>query len=125
MKPHLSLTRTLTTLTLATLLAACAGPGPKPNSELQSAESAIKQAEAADARRFEPVLLNEAKNKVADARGLMDKERYKEARRLLEQAEVDAQLAGARSETEKAQQAVAEINSNIENLRRQINSNQQ
>lgn len=122
---RISLTRTLTTLTLATLLAACAGPGPKPNSELQSAESAIKQAEAADARRFEPVLLNEAKNKVADARGLMDKERYKEARRLLEQAEVDAQLAGARSETEKAQQAVAEINSNIENLRKQINSNQQ
>ena len=70
-------------------------------------------------------MLNEAKNKVADARGLMDKERYKEARRLLEQAEVDAQLAGARSETEKAQQAVAEINSNIENLRKQINSNQQ
>ena len=44
---------------------------------------------------------------------------------MLEQAEVDAQLAGARSETEKAQQAVAEINSNIENLRKQINSNQQ
>lgn len=125
MKPHLSLTRTLTILALATLLAACAGPGPKPDSELQSAESSIKQAEASDARQFQPVLLNEAKNKVADARALIDEEQYTEARRLLEQAEVDAQLAGARSETEKAQRAVAEINNNIENLRRQLNSNQQ
>jgi|TARA_R100000687_G_C6436541_1_gene158389 uncharacterized protein DUF4398 len=125
MKPHLSLTRILTTLALATLLAACAGPGPKPDSELQSAESSIKQAEASDARRFQPVLLNEAMNKVADARALIDEEEYTEARRLLEQAEVDAQLAGASSETEKAQRAVAEINNNIENLHQQLNSNQQ
>ncbi|TYC56895.1 DUF4398 domain-containing protein [Marinobacter sp. BW6] len=125
MKPHLSLPRTLTTLALATLMTACAGPGPKPDSELQSAESAIKQAEASDARQFQPVLLNEAMNKVADARALIDEEQYTQARRLLEQAEVDAQLAGARSETEKAQRAVAEINNNIENLRQQLNSNQQ
>lgn len=125
MKPHPSLARTLTSLAFATLLVACAGPGPKPDSELQSAESSIKQAEASDARRFQPVLLNEAKNKVADARALMDKEQYTEARRLLEQAGVDAQLAGARTETEKAQRAVAEINNNIDNLRQQLNSNQQ
>ncbi|MBU2952997.1 DUF4398 domain-containing protein [Marinobacter sp. F3R08] len=125
MRPYLSPTRTLTCIALASLLVACAGPGPKPDSELQSAESSIKQAEASDARRFQPVLLNQAMNKVADARVLINQEQYKDARHMLQQAEVDAQLAGARAETEKARRAVAEINNNIENLRQQLNSSQQ
>ncbi|WP_166267019.1 DUF4398 domain-containing protein [Marinobacter caseinilyticus] len=125
MKPNYSILRPLTVLGLAVSLMACAGPGPRPDSQLQSAESDIKQAEAADARQFDPVLLNQAKNKLADAQQLMNQEQYREAERLLEQASVDAQLAGARSETEKARRAVAEINTTIENLRKQLKMDQQ
>jgi len=103
------------------VLAGCAGPGPRPDSELLSAASAIEQAEASQARQYEPVLLNQAQNKIADARELLDREEHDRARRLLHQAEVDAQLAGARSETAKARQAVDEINRNIESLRTQMN----
>ena len=123
MKTLNRLTRSWLVIAIAALLVACAGPGPKPDSELQAAESSVQQAEAADARKFEPVLLNQSQNKVADARELMDQEQYRKAERLLEQAAVDAQLAAARSETEKAQRAVAEINRSIEELQDQLKAN--
>ncbi|AOY88027.1 hypothetical protein BKP64_07505 [Marinobacter salinus] len=125
MKPHRLFARPLIVLGLATALIACAGPGPKPDSQLQSAQSSIQQAEAADARQFEPVLLNQAQNKLADARELIDREQYGEAQHLLEQAAVDAQLAAARSQTERARQAVAEINRSIENLQNQLETDKQ
>ncbi|MBW0145919.1 DUF4398 domain-containing protein [Marinobacter arenosus] len=130
MKPHKLIPRTFVILALTSGLMACAGPGPKPTSELQLAQTSIQQAEANDARQFDPVLLNQAQNKLADARELIDKpdpdeEDYTEARRLLEQAAVDAQLAGARAETEKAQRAVAEISRSIEDLQNQLEMDQQ
>jgi len=109
---------------IALSIGGCASPGERPDSDLQSAESSLQQAVAADARKFEPVLLNNAQNKVADAKSLIAKEKYVEAERLLEQAAVDAQLAGTRSETAKAKHAVEEINRNIESLRKRINQDQ-
>lgn len=123
MKPHAHFARTLITpavIGLTAALVGCAGPGPRPDNQLQAAESSIRQAEAADAREFNPVLLNQANSKLADARELMNQKKYREAERLLEQAAVDAQLAGARSETEKARRAVEEINNIIADLRKQL-----
>jgi hypothetical protein len=70
-------------------------------------------------------MLNDAQNKVADARDLIEQERYSEAEQLLERAEVDARLAGARSETSKAKDAVEQLNQNIETLRQQMQAEQQ
>lgn len=109
---------------VALTIGGCASSGERPDSDLQSAESSLQQAVAADARKFQPVLLNNAQNKVADAKNLIEQEQYTEAERLLEQASVDAQLAGARADTEKARQAVEEINQNIESMRNQINQDQ-
>ena len=109
---------------LALALGGCASPGERPDADLQSAESALQQAVAADARQYEPVLLNDAQHKVADAKGLIEKEEYQNAERLLQQASVDAQLAGARAETAKARQAVEEVNRNIEALGQRINQSQ-
>lgn len=124
MKPTTHFIRTGIAGGLIIGLAACAGPGPRPDSQLQDAESSIQQAEATNARKYEPVLLNQARNKVADARELLDKQQYPQARRLLEQASVDAQLAGARSETEKARSAVEEINRTIKSLQAQLQNAQ-
>lgn len=125
MKPHKPHLQTLTMLGLTAVLIGCAGPGPRPDSQLQWAETSVQQAEATNARKFEPVLLNQARNKLADARELIDREEYRQAERLLEQAAVDAQLAGARSETEKARRAVEEINASIERLRMQMEKTKQ
>lgn len=120
MKPTTCFVRTAIAGGLIVGLAACAGPGPRPDSQLQTARSSIQQAEANNARKYEPVMLNQARNEIADASDLMDKKQYKEARRLLEQAAVDAQLASARSETQKARSAVDEINRTIKSLQAKL-----
>lgn len=125
MKAYRSLRQAAFVLGWSLVVAGCASQGPRPDTELLSASSAVEQAEAAQARQYEPVLLNQAQNKIADARELLDREEYDRARDLLRQAEVDAQLAGARSETAKARQAVDEINKNIEQLRMQMESTSQ
>jgi len=124
MNKHNSMLRAAGILGIALAVGGCASSGERPDAELQTAEASIQQAVSADAREFEPVLLNQAQNRVADAEALLDQEKYVEAERLLEKASVDAQLAGARSETAKAQQAVAEINRNIDSLREQIDQRQ-
>ncbi|MEH6561176.1 MAG: DUF4398 domain-containing protein [Marinobacter sp.] len=124
MNKHKSMLYTAGITGIALTIGGCASPGEPPDADLQSAESSLQQAVAADAREFEPVLLNDAQNKVADAKNLIEQEKYTEAERLLEQAAVDAQLAGARADTAKALQAVEEINGNIESLRNRINQDQ-
>jgi uncharacterized protein DUF4398 len=124
MSKHTSMLGAAGVMSIAVIAGGCASSVERPDGELRSAESAIQQAVSSDARNFEPVLLNEAQNRVADAEELINQERYLEARRLLEKAAVDAQLAGARAETAKARQAVEEINSNIESLRQRINERQ-
>jgi hypothetical protein len=124
MNKHTSIFGAASILGIAAIVSGCASSVERPAGELQAAESAIQQAVSSDARDFEPVLLNQAQNKVADAEELIEQEQYLEAGRLLEQAAVDAQLAGARSNTAKAQQAVEEINGNIEALRQRIEDRQ-
>ncbi|WP_207062903.1 DUF4398 domain-containing protein [Motiliproteus sp. SC1-56] len=125
MKQRNRIPRMIVLLGMSATLAACSGPGPRPDSEMQLAEAAIRQAEEANARKHEPVLLNQAQNKLADARKLMEEEEYEQAKALLEQAEVDAQLAAAQSETAKAQIVMDEINANIEELKKQLDMEMQ
>lgn len=124
MNKNTSIMGTAGVMGAALALGGCASPGEPPESELRSAEASIQQAVSSDAREFEPVLLNQAQNKVADAEELIEQEQYQQAERLLEQASVDAQLAGARSSTAKAEAAVEEINRSIESLRQRIKTNQ-
>ncbi|MBE94990.1 DUF4398 domain-containing protein [Marinobacter sp.] len=124
MSKHTSMLGAAGVISIAVITGGCASSVERPDGELRSAESAIQQAVSSDARDFEPVLLNQAQNRVTDAEELIDREQYLEARRLLEKAAVDAQLAGARSETAKARQAVDEVNRNIESLRKRIDERQ-
>ncbi|MEP1214532.1 MAG: DUF4398 domain-containing protein [Marinobacter sp.] len=124
MNKHTSMLGAAGVLGIAVVAGGCASSVERPDQQKQSAESAIQQAVSSDARDYEPILLNEAQNRVADAEELIEAEKYLEATRLLEKASVDAKLAGARSETAKAQQAVEEINSNIEALRQRIEESQ-
>lgn len=121
---HRESARLTLVLCLATILAACATQEEAPVQAKTTAESAITSAEAADARQFEPVLLNRARNKVADAQQLIASEEFGEAERLLEQATVDAKLAAARAETAQARKAAEEIDQSIEQLRQRLNAAQ-
>lgn len=105
------------------LFAGCASdPGPKPDDELSSARTAVQEADSAGARDVEPAMLAAARDKVASAESLIDEERYAEARRLLEQAEVDARLAEARTQTQEVRNELGEVKASIDSLRRNLES---
>lgn len=102
------------------LLGGCASTEPRPNQSLNVTRAAITEAESAGAREAAPVLLNRARTRIDDARGLIDAEEYAEARRELEKATADARLAKARAQTAQAQRAVDELNETIDMLRERM-----
>ncbi len=113
--------RLLLGLGLGTLLAACAtSTAPRPDEQLSDAEAAISEAGAANARDADPMGLNDARDKLEDARELIGEGEYGAARRLLDEATVDAELAAARAETTQAQESVDEVEETMESLRRQL-----
>src|SRR5688572_26799532 len=82
-------------------LAACAS-GPAPEAELAAAEVAVEDAEEANAAAQAPGPDELARDKLERAREAMDDGENLEARRLAEQALVDAQLAEAEARSEVA-----------------------
>src|SRR5690349_12571803 len=74
-------------------LAACANSTPAPTETVALADSNIRNAETAGAVQHSPVELNMAREKLEGARREMQKGDNEAARRLAEEAEVDARLA--------------------------------
>lgn len=107
----------------ALMLAGCASNVTRPDGQLQVTEAAITAAEGADARQAAPVLLNSAQDKMQEARNAMDREEYKSATWLLEDAELEAKLAQAKAQTAETQRAVSELQKSIETLQEQLRGN--
>lgn len=113
----------LALLLLATLWCgtAFASDHDKANVIYAKAQTAVQSAEAADAATYAPVDLNAAKSNLASANGAMDRHNWEEGAMSAEKAEVDANLASARSREKRATAATAEIEASVETLRREIN----
>jgi len=114
--------RGLFLITAALALAACANEGPPPTTEVTLADSTIRDAETAGAVQYSPVELNTAREKLEAARRNMQDDNNEQARRLAEEAEVDARLAELRARTKTTRDAVAAIQSSIDALRRELNT---
>ena len=103
----------------ALALAAC-GTNPKPPvAEMAAARTLVSEARP-DAVRYAPEQLREAQAKLARAEEAMAREAYVEARRLAEQAAVDARLASSMAQSERAQMAANEVNASIRTLQQQL-----
>jgi hypothetical protein len=87
----------------ALALAGCATAS-RPDAELAAARSAVIQAEPS-AWRYAPAELRLAQGKLARAEQAMALEQWPEARRLAEQAEVDARLAASIADNERSRAA--------------------
>ncbi len=85
------------------LISACAAAPVAPTGQLQAAENAIKAAEQARVADYAAPELAEARNKLNAANASVQLKEMDMARRLAEQAQVDAELALARSQASKAQ----------------------
>lgn len=101
-------------------LAACGSKYPPPDSQISLASSAISKAESAGAYEAAPVELKAAREKLNEAKRLMQREDNLSAQRLAEQAIVDANLAEAKARTAKSQDAVNEVKESIRTLQEEI-----
>jgi hypothetical protein len=99
-------------------LTACGTTSP-PREELAAADLAVREADEAEAGTHAPAPLRRARDKLDEARAAMQAEEYVRARRLAEQALVDAQLAQAEARSAIAQNQVSEMRESIDDLRRE------
>lgn len=104
------------------LLTGCASSVPRPSDRLSTTQAAIAAARDADASRTAPALLESAQNKLSNARDAIDQERFRKASWLLEEAEVEADLAKARAETADMQRALDKLHDNTESLQRRLDA---
>ena len=105
-------------LFLIPFLASCASPRPAPGA-FESAEQRIEAAVAAGAEEHSPVELRFAREKLAEARKGME-ERYNQAEKsiyLIEQSEINSELAIEKSRTADIRARVAELARQNEILR--------
>ncbi len=87
----------LTLLISLFFISACAGPKPQPRA-FGTAENIIQQAEKIGAEDYSPTELTHARERLAAAKLGMENRKYTDVNFLIEQAEINAELAIARSQ---------------------------
>ena len=93
-------------LMLAAVLAACASARPD-ETTFADAERAIQAAERAGGDNYAPVEMRFAREKLAEAREGVEKRQYDVAWYLIEQAEINSELAIEKSRTGEERDRVA------------------
>lgn len=117
-------TKVMSLCLLAGLATACASSKPPPTDTMARTQAAINQAEQVGARNYAPLQVRDAKKKLDEAKKLVEQKKYGKAKRLAEEAEVDAELAQTKTLSEKAQKAVKELKKSIQTLKEEIARNQ-
>jgi hypothetical protein len=110
-------TRRLAGIAGAALLAIGCASVPAPKGEVANADLALRKAEAVNAAEIAPLDARLAREKLERARLELNEENYLEARRLAEEAEVDALVAEAKARSARSQRAAQEIRDQIDALR--------
>jgi hypothetical protein len=116
----------LTTSMGAILLAAlvsigCASNTPPPTAQLEVAKAAIAAAVTAGGGEFAPAELKSAQDKLDAAHKAGATKDFINAKRLAEEAQVDAQLATAKSRAAQAEKAVEAVQESNRVLREEMN----
>lgn len=105
-------------------LVGCAGTTP-PMDTLSAADTAVNRAIEAKAMEHAPMELYQAQQKLDRARSAMNEEDYEQARRLAEEAQVDARLAEVKSQSQTARQQAQEIQQTINSLQHEASERDQ
>lgn len=118
--PAASSARVILAATLLLGLAACAST-PVPNEQMAVAAAAVAQASSAGTGAMAPDELRVAVDKLAKARAALAAGDHDRARRLAEQAELDAQVAEIQAQSARASVAAKESEDAARVLREEIN----
>ncbi len=128
--PHSTITqrpsglRPLSVLLLLSLTGLAACSSPPPDRELQAAELSITNAEKARVADYASPELGEARNKLTAARAAVSEGDMEDAKRLAEQARVNADLATAKAAAAKAAVVNTEMQDSTETLKTEMDRNQ-
>jgi hypothetical protein len=101
-------------LTLVMLSGACAGIAP--TAKMANLEYAINDALKADAATYAPLELRFAEDKYQAAKKAIADKEYEQAGRIIDQAQLDAQLAQEKALSAKAEKDASEMRQSIEAL---------
>jgi Domain of unknown function (DUF4398) len=107
-------------LALGALIGTSARAARAPTEQIAVARAAVADAISAGGAEFAPGALVVAQDKLNRGAAAMQARQYDDARRLAEEAEVDARLAAVIARSAKTQRAVAEIESGIQALKDEI-----
>ncbi len=88
----------------------------------ESAEQAIQAAEAAGGDEFAPVEMRFAREKLVSARKGLEKEKYQVSVYLVEESEINAELAIEKSRTAKSRRMVNEMRKTNEELEARLHA---
>jgi hypothetical protein len=102
----------------ALIVTGCSTVGP-PKDSVAAAELAVQEANKSKAPQYSPLELRMASDKLDEAKRAMNKKEYTQARRLAEEALVDAQVAEAKAASEDARRAAIDLRESLETLRRE------
>jgi len=102
------------------LIAGCAST-PPPNEALAVAEAAVQRASTASTSESAPAALQLAVAKLAASRNALARGDHASARRLAEQATLDAQVAEQKAQAVRARIAATETQAAAEALREELN----
>lgn len=105
-------------LVAAALVALGCASVPAPKGELANADLALRKAEAVNAAELAPLDARLAREKLEKAKLEEQEGKNREARRLAEQAEVDALVAEAKARSTRVQRATEEKQNQVDLLRR-------
>ena len=108
-------------LLAATALSGCTSSAPRPDDALVRAKTAVDQATTAGSGQYAAVDLNNAETKLQTANEAESKDDYKQARYMAEEAEVDAELALAKTQNAKAEEAAKQVHQGNQALQNQVN----
>lgn len=101
------------------LMAGCAS-APAPTDQMAVSRAAVSGALSAGGNQFAPVQTRSALEKMEAAERAMASKDYEEARRLAEQAEVDAKLATEMAHSAKAKRAAEAVQEDTRILREEL-----
>jgi len=110
-------------IALNVIVTAAYASNPVPDETIAVAKAAVQRAEQSGAPQAAPVELASARDKLARAEKANADHRAKPAIALANQATIDAQVAEATAQKERAAKAAAEFDASMATLRQESNRN--
>lgn len=110
-------------IALNVIVTAAYASNPVPDETIAVAKAAVQRAEQSGAPQAAPVELASARDKLARAEKANADHRAKPAIALADQATIDAQVAEATAQKERAAKAAAEFDASMATLRQESNRN--